>query len=157
MISTITNDFISTVNSAIETAGFNNSKSSEDEFRKIANNGVETVINLGLLGQPYSLENEEEIVTPLKMNYFHIPVNFENPKRSDYLEFSKVMKENSNKNVFIHCAANKRVSVFVAIYMVLENGLSRDSAKRLVNKVWSPNPCWAEFFETMVLTSAINS
>ena len=41
----------------------------------------EEVINLALCNASNAIENEDKVVTSLGMSYFHIPVDFENPKK----------------------------------------------------------------------------
>lgn len=49
------------------------------------------------------------------------------------------------KKVFIHCAANKRVSSFVALYGEAKLCWSREKANALINRIWQPDETWASF------------
>lgn len=141
------------INDSIYTSG----QPTEDEFEKISKSGIDTVINLGLSNQSYSLPNEDHVVKSLNMNYFHIPVSFENPTSKNYETFSKIMGNNNCRKILIHCAANKRVSIFVGIFLVKEHSWTNDEAQHLINKVWTPNSCWKKFYERELLqTSAEN-
>ena len=65
------------------------------------------VINLALDDSPGALENEEQIVESIGLRYFHIPVIWEKPIKSDFDQFVSIMqsKENEKKiavNVFIN-------------------------------------------------------
>lgn len=51
-----------------------------EQFKDIKSEGFEVVINLALHNASNAIENEDKTVTDLEMAYFHIPVDFENPK-----------------------------------------------------------------------------
>jgi protein tyrosine phosphatase (PTP) superfamily phosphohydrolase (DUF442 family) len=119
----------------------------EPQLRVLAAAGYGVVINLGLLNKEYSLVDEKGLVSSLGLEYVHIPVEWEAPTRADLESFMTVMKQLSKKKIFIHCAANKRVSVFVALYRILEHGWSREDALAGVLDVWEPNEVWNQFIE----------
>jgi len=49
--------------------------------------------------------------------------------------------------VFVHCAANYRVSSFVALYGESRLGWTREDADAHIRKVWEPNGTWARFLD----------
>jgi hypothetical protein len=53
----------------------------------------------------------------------------------------------TGKRVFVHCAANKRVSVFMALYRQLRQGWSPDSVMPDVLDVWEPDTLWRQFMD----------
>ena len=53
------------------------------QLESAAKEGIITVINLGLLDQSYSLEDEAGLVRALGMNYYHIPVVWDHPTEED--------------------------------------------------------------------------
>ena len=63
-----------------------------------------------------SVISEAEILTTNNVKYIHIPVNFNKPVKDDFLKFVKKLNENKDKKIWIHCAANMRVSAFVYKY-----------------------------------------
>src|SRR4051795_2387374 len=85
----------------------------ETQFRVVQEAGFDAVINLALPTSDNALANEGSIVTGLGLTYIHIPVNFEAPTVQDFRVFWRVMEAFARRRVFVHCAANKRVSVFV--------------------------------------------
>jgi len=87
-----------------------------DEFALIAKNGIASIINLAMPNSDGALANEGQIVTALGMNYFHIPVPFDQPSVEHLVLFIKLMQSLSNKNVWVHCVANYRVSAFMYQY-----------------------------------------
>lgn len=120
---------------------------SEQELGELAQCGFRVVINLGLLDPRYCIPNEEGIVTGLGMRYHHLPVEFEAPKRDDLRGFFELMDASPGEKVFVHCAANKRVSVFVSLYGEARLGWSPAEGRALIARVWEPIPVWARFIE----------
>ena len=91
---------------------------SEDSFKKLSKEGVTAVINL-LPSHQNPIENEESLVEQSNMDYIHIPVEWDNPKETDFDSFVVAMKKSQGKKIFVHCAKNMRVSAFVYLYRVL--------------------------------------
>src|SRR5262249_17880929 len=79
--------------------------------------------------------------------YRHIPVRFDAPKLEDFRAFVETMDGLANGRVFVHCAANYRVSVFVALWGELRLGWTRAFADRHIDRLWRPSQVWAEFIE----------
>lgn len=119
----------------------------EQQLAGIRDRGFEVVINLGLLDPRYCLADEAGSVSSLGLSYHHIPVNFQEPQTSDFDEFRRVMKESAGRRVFVHCAANMRVSCFVALFGELELGWNREQAESHIRRVWEPNEAWTAFLK----------
>src|SRR3954469_905859 len=115
-----------------------------EHFREIAEAGYRAVINLALPTSDNALANEGELVSGERMNYVHIPVKFEEPREEDYENFARVMDAFSREKVFVHCAANMRVSAFMFVYR-LERGAERESAEAAMRQIWEPNAVWRNF------------
>src|SRR5947208_13249483 len=92
---------------------------SEEEFKSVREAGFDAVINLALPTSDNALAHEGSVVTGLGMAYVHIPVDFQAPTPQDFRAFCRVMEAFGDRRVFVHCAANKRVSAFVFLYRVL--------------------------------------
>jgi protein tyrosine phosphatase (PTP) superfamily phosphohydrolase (DUF442 family) len=116
--------------------------------------GFERVINLGLLGQPYSLPDERGLVEDAGMTYNHIPVPFDAPEPVHFAAFLSEMDSAPAAKVFLHCAANYRASSFAALYAVHRLGWSRARAEVFLAKVWSPNPVWRAFLDEQLAAVA---
>ena len=80
-----------------------------------------------------------------KVKYIHIPVNFNNPVKDDFLLFVKKLNENKDKKIWIHCAANMRVSAFVYKYRRDVLGLEDKQVIKDMELIWSPNRTWNTF------------
>ena len=109
----------------------------------------EVVINLALHGAEYSLPDEPGTVESLGMRYIHIPVEWERPLRADLERFFGAMEELTGKRVFVHCAANKRVSVFIALYRQLRQGWPPEAVMPDVLAIWEPDPVWSAYISEM--------
>ncbi len=108
------------------------------------------MVNLALHDAEYSLPDERGTVESLGMGYVHIPVVWERPVCADLERFLEVMGELAGKRLFIHCAANKRVSVFMALYRRLRQDWTPDSTMPDVRAIWEPDAVWQQFMEQMM-------
>ena len=123
----------------------------EEELEYISKAGFEVVINLALSDADYSLADEGGSVTKLGMEYIHIPVIWQSPTSDDLDKFFDVMEKYKNKKLFVHCAANMRVSSFVALYRVIKEGWDYSDAVNDVYKIWNPNEIWSDFIRSELL------
>jgi len=116
------------------------------ELAAVAAGGFKTVINLALHDDPrYSLPDEAGTVQSLGMDYVHIPVQFAAPTEADLLAFFRAMDEHRAEKVWVHCAANKRVTAFLGLYWVIKDGWPRERAFQLMHELWQPDDVWAAF------------
>jgi protein tyrosine phosphatase (PTP) superfamily phosphohydrolase (DUF442 family) len=119
----------------------------EDQFRTIRDAGFEAVINLALPTSDNAIEQEGSIVSNLGMTYVHIPVDFKAPTSRDFRAFCGVMDAFEGRPVFVHCAANMRVSAFVFLYRVLNKDVPRTEAERDLLAIWQPDGVWSRFIQ----------
>jgi len=115
-----------------------------DDFARLRQAGFEVVINLALPTSDNALPNEGELVSALGMTYVHIPVKFDAPQPADFERFTRVLDACAGQRVFVHCAANMRVSVFVFMHR-LHHGTDRGAAESDLTKIWQPDGVWLEF------------
>jgi uncharacterized protein (TIGR01244 family) len=139
------------VDDAIGTSG----QPTEAQLAGVASAGFRTVINLALHDDPrYSLPDEAATVRSLGMNYVHIPVQFATPTEQDLLAFFDAMDAHGGEKVWIHCAANMRVSAFLGLYRVVRQGWPQDKAFELMRGLWEPNEVWSGFIARMLALPA---
>ena len=119
----------------------------EEQIREIAQAGFEVVINLGLLDQDYSLADEAGLVRSLGLDYHHIPVDFKAPTREDLGRFFELMQASEGRRVFVHCAANYRVSSFVSLYGQAKLGWPAAQADAHARRLWDLDEVWSNFLE----------
>ena len=124
----------------------------EGQLAKIARAGFEVVLNLDQLNSGHALPDERGIVEALGLTYRQIPVIWDNPTHENLVEFREAMAQYADRRVFVHCVANARVSIFVALYRILELGWARDDAVQGVHSIWEPNETWQRFIESELST-----
>ena len=119
----------------------------EDQFRELVAGQFEVIVNLGLLDTKYALPDEEDLVDSMGMDYYHIPVVFEDPQLSELAAFISCMTQNEDKKILVHCAANYRASAFVGLYLFAKAKLWEEEVQDFVEDVWKPNTIWQRFLE----------
>jgi protein tyrosine phosphatase (PTP) superfamily phosphohydrolase (DUF442 family) len=117
----------------------------ENELAAIAAAGYALVINLGLHDAEYALADEAGSVRALGMDYVHVPVAFAAPAPQDLRRYFEVMDAHPGRRIWVHCAANKRASVFVGLWLHLHRGLPLDAAFAVQRDIWQPDATWARF------------
>ncbi|HLP88612.1 MAG TPA: protein tyrosine phosphatase family protein [Nostocaceae cyanobacterium] len=127
----------------IATAG----QPSIDQFSEIQKSEYQVVLSLLPTESTHYLPEEKQIVESLGMEYINIPVMWENPTLADLQKFFQVMEANQDKNIFVHCAANMRVSAFMYLYRCLKEGMNEEEAKIDLEKIWLPNQVWQKFID----------
>lgn len=125
----------------------------EHQLDDISEEGFEVVINLGLAGAEYSVPNERQLLESKGIQYIHIPVNFDTPEINKYYEFASLLKALSNKKIFIHCAANKRVSVFLTLFRIIEERMPFEKAMEDLKSIWEPNDIWVAYMKEIINNS----
>ena len=118
---------------------------SEEQLREVAGAGFQVVVNLGLLDPRYCLADEAGTVASLGLAYHHIPVDFNAPRPDDLRQFFEAMDASQDQRVFVHCAANYRVSTFVALYGQSRLGWSPEQGDAHIRRIWEPNETWSRF------------
>jgi uncharacterized protein (TIGR01244 family) len=118
---------------------------------QIAREGYRAVINLLPDAHQHALQHEAELVRERALAYHYIPVEFAAPTRDNYAAFERALDALVHEQrVYVHCAANMRVSAFMAIYGTKRLGWSRERAARLIAEVWEPNEIWRAFIAAQI-------
>lgn len=134
------------ISAAIGTAG----QPEAAQFRLIKRAGFDVVINLSLPDSPDAIQDEEQLVQLLGLDYVPIPVDFETPALSDLKRFFATMDRYKHNTVFVHCAYNWRVSAFMFLYRTVRCDQPMADASRDLHAVWQPDPVWQAFIESML-------
>jgi protein tyrosine phosphatase (PTP) superfamily phosphohydrolase (DUF442 family) len=129
------------IDDRIGTAG----QPTETELREAAEAGYKAVVNLGLLDPRYCLADEAGFVASLGLRYHHIPVQFDAPTVDDFRAFLAAMDECAGDRVLVHCAANYRVSSFMALYGEMKLGWTREQGDAHARTLWPLNETWSGF------------
>lgn len=134
------------ISDSIATAG----QPTVEQFSSISELGYQVVVNLALPESLNALPDEQAIVEAQGMDYVHIPVIWEKPTLEDIKSFFSVMETNADKNVFVHCAANMRVSAFMYLYRLIHKHISQEDAKKNLDQIWVPNEIWQKFMAQII-------
>jgi len=119
-----------------------------EQLAAIARAGFDVVINLDQLDSRHALPDERQMVTALGLIYEQIPVVWDNPGHAQVVQFLDALDRHADKRVFVHCVANYRASVFIALYRILRLGWPPAEALADMMTVWQPNPTWQAFIES---------
>lgn len=124
----------------------------EKQFQLIKSAGFTSVINLAPVDKNNSqksaencLEDEAGLLASLGIDYVHMPVDFKYPEEAVYQEFVVLMDKLKGQKVWIHCAANMRVSAFLYRYRRDVLKLDDKEARRVMDTIWHPSGQWKKF------------
>ncbi|WP_295621368.1 protein tyrosine phosphatase family protein [Chamaesiphon sp. GL140_3_metabinner_50] len=117
-----------------------------EQYSAIVSAGYRVVVNLALNDSPNALADEASLARQLGLEYIQIPVEWNAPTIEDFQAFRTVMDAHSADKIFVHCAANKRVSAFVYLYRICQ-GVEEPSAHQDLTKIWTLNEIWAKFID----------
>ena len=135
------------VNDQLSTAG----QPTEAQLRSAAEEGFRAVINLATETPNRSPKDEAGFVQSLGMAYHPIPVEWENPKESDFAAFEALMEQLAGQKTLIHCMANFRVTAFYGLYAMKHLGWTEEQADAFRASIWqgSDYPVWEAFIREM--------
>jgi protein tyrosine phosphatase (PTP) superfamily phosphohydrolase (DUF442 family) len=119
--------------------------------------GYEVVINLAMPDSTNALPNERELVTQQGMDYIHIPVVWEDPTLDDLEQFFAAMNQHRERKVFVHCALNWRVSVFILLYRAIRQNVAPEVARATQSKIWEPDAIWQSFIRRALARYGISA
>ena len=125
---------------------------SEADIKKLPDFGIQTVINLALPTSTNALQNEAELVCGMRMNYFQIPVEWELPEVAQFELFANLMQKLEGSKIWLHCAMNNRVSVFIYLYRKLVMKEDEETAGYPLKEIWIPDKTWQEFIDEVFAT-----
>jgi protein tyrosine phosphatase (PTP) superfamily phosphohydrolase (DUF442 family) len=127
---------------------------SGETIEQMAREGYGALINLLPDTHQHALSREAELAGQHALAYHHIPVDFAAPTSASYSAFEQALDGVAqNQRVYVHCAANMRVSAFLAIYGTKRFGWTSERAEQLIAEVWQPNDIWRKFLDAQ-LTAA---
>lgn len=118
-----------------------------EQFRSIAADGYQAVINLAMPDSDDALANEGSLVTGLGMSYHHIPVPFEAPTEAHLEQFTGLLQALAGRKVWVHCQVNARVSAFMYRYLRETRGVDEEAATTPLLRKWRPrmDSVWRAF------------
>ena len=122
----------------------------EAQFSLVKEAGYTTVINLAPESHENALGNEDEILESMGIRYIHLPVVFTNPTRDDFERFIDTLESCDDDRIWVHCAANMRVSAFFFKYRTERLGWTTEQAQADLHKIWEPGKlmgAWQDFID----------
>jgi protein tyrosine phosphatase (PTP) superfamily phosphohydrolase (DUF442 family) len=122
----------------------------QEELAAVIQTGYNHVVYLGLEESEGSLSDEASIIESLGAHYHHIPVSFEHPEIERYLVFEKLLDRIPSEKVFVHCVANKRASIFIALQKIVQGQFTVEQAITFIESIWHPNTVWKSFFDRVL-------
>jgi enamine deaminase RidA (YjgF/YER057c/UK114 family)/protein tyrosine phosphatase (PTP) superfamily phosphohydrolase (DUF442 family) len=122
----------------------------EAQLAIIAAQGFQTVVNLALKTSTYALPDEAAVVERHGMQYVHIPIDFETPDVPSALRLFDLLRASRDQRLFVHCAANKRVSALMFAFRVVEGEPGPAAAMRDLGRLWQPNEIWRRYIDDVV-------
>ncbi len=117
------------------------------QFSAIKNAGYQLVVNLAVPSSTNFLPEEAGIAQKNGLEYVHIPVDWEHPQIEEAQQFFRLLEENHDNRVLVHCALNMRVSTFLYLYRTLVQNSDEESARADLERIWTPNAIWQNFIE----------
>lgn len=117
----------------------------EEELAEIARAGFRCVVNLALKTSDGALPDEEKSVEALGLDYAAFPIDFDRPELEQALRFFSFLNARKNEPLFVHCAANFRVSSLIYAYRVAVLREDPRAARADLDSIWTPNETWKRY------------
>lgn len=120
-----------------------------EQISALAKDGIQVVINLATSKSENWMPDEQEQVEAQKLDYYGIPVDWDNPTRNDLNKFMAIMDKHKHEKILVHCQANYRATVFIALYRYNFLGWAEENAFKDIQEVWDPRvyPVWQKFID----------
>lgn len=100
-------------------------------YQHLKQMGIDIVVDLRLSGE----ETEKQNVTKANMRYVSIPWHCLVPKDRVFAEFLKLLLDNPNKKVFVHCRyGDDRTGMMIAAYRMAVEGWTPKEARKEMGK-----------------------
>jgi tyrosine-protein phosphatase SIW14 len=100
-------------------------------YKHLKEMGIDIVVDLRLSGE----ETEKQNVTKANMRYVSIPWHCVVPKDRVFAEFLKLLLDNPNKKVFVHCRyGDDRTGMMIAAYRMAVEGWTPKEARKEMGK-----------------------
>ncbi|WP_431483690.1 L-tyrosine/L-tryptophan isonitrile synthase family protein [Pseudomonas solani] len=118
-----------------------------EQIKWLHSAGVKVIINMAPYDPRYSIEDEPGLVSSLGMTYHHYPMDFNKPMVDEYQLMRAALRAHVDEHVFVHCAANYRVTVLLGRYGVDELCWAPEKSDALIASVWRLEdfPVWEKF------------
>lgn len=106
----------------------------QTDFAKLKELGVKNIINLR--GDNETNWSEQDLVTELGMNYYHIPVQSKaDITIENATKLQSLLNQHQQQTTLLHCASSNRVGALVALYNAITLKKPIDEAVE-IGKQW---------------------
>ncbi|MDP9438143.1 MAG: protein tyrosine phosphatase family protein [Actinomycetota bacterium] len=105
-----------------------------EHFKRLAEAGYRTVIDLRTSGEDRGLD-EPEAIRRAGMEYVSIPVGHEDIDDGTFDKFRELMADQVRRPVLVHCSSANRVGALLVPYLVLDEGKSAEEASLTASRV----------------------
>jgi len=122
----------------------------QEQLKQIAGEQYQAIINLAMPTGKYALPGEAELVKEFGIDYYAIPVVFDDPQLSELDGFLKFMQQHDGEKILVHCAANYRASAFTGLYLLNKGELNAEQMQQFIENVWQPDAVWQQFIDEAV-------
>lgn len=116
-----------------------------EDLTKLHVEGVKSILNLRRPEEDPITAEEQKQAQRLGMKYFNIPVDSSNPQEEEVDEFLKIVTDQSNRPMLIHCASANRVGGFWMIYRVLKDKWTLEKAEEEARRIGLRTPVMSAF------------
>jgi protein tyrosine phosphatase (PTP) superfamily phosphohydrolase (DUF442 family) len=103
------------------------------------------MINLARSDSPRALPDERTVAEESGLVYLHLPIDFQAPEVEQALCFFDELRARAGQRVFVHCAANMRVSALMRVYRTVYEGANPEEADADLREIWTPNEVWERY------------
>lgn len=117
----------------------------EEDLAEIARAGFRCVVNLALPTSDGALPDEAASVAKLGLDYAAFPIDFDRPELEQALRFFSLLNTRKSEPLFVHCAANYRVSALLYAYRVAVLRENPAAARADLEALWTPNEAWKRY------------
>lgn len=128
----------------------------KNQLAVLRDNGYERIVYIAFTNSGKAYADEDQLVKKLGMDYVQIPVDWENPDKSDFYAFAGTMETGPEKKTLLHCQVNFRASAFAFLYRVIYEGVPVVDAKKDMNSVWQPNEAWTNLLLEILEENKVN-
>lgn len=104
--------------------------------------GFQNIINLALQDASNTLPNEDRLVLEQGMDYYQLPLLWEQPSVSQGLVILELVHHLREQPTWLHCALNKRVSCLIYLYRRYYMRMDLPTAHELLEQIWQPDATW---------------
>lgn len=123
---------------------FAGSQPAADDLRHAKENGITTVLNLRPTSEDVGFD-EAALVAELGLKYHLIPFASPAELTDEVFERARaVLRDPSNRPVFLHCNSGNRVGAIWIAYRVLDGGLTWDAALEEAQQVGLKTPAFEQ-------------